>query len=138
MGLLQTLAKMSPRLEPLLTTGLIEQTKRRETNRQVLLADCGCKLIHQLENKLAALFWGSTVAISALVDVGAEKLFGKIAVAAVDLHSVEANFHCCLGGVAIVLDRLLDMLDRHLDWRVIGVWDGLGGSHRGMREALGR
>lgn len=128
---------MGPRLNPLLAPGLVEKTKRRQPDGKIIGAAHGiCQGVHHLENKGAAFLWGAAVAVGALVDVGAQELLGDVAVAGVELDTVEASGHGSLGGTAVVVDGRLDLCLGHFLRRVVGVFDKFAGAGDGVHEAL--
>lgn len=82
-SLLELLAQVGPGLQALLATSLVEQSERRQPNREVLLADRLGQLVHQLQDEAATLLGGTAILIRPLVDVGAEELFRQVPIAAV-------------------------------------------------------
>lgn len=54
-GLFQTLTQVSPSLHTLLSARLVEHTKWRQSNSQIVLTNGLGHLLHQLKHKLAAL-----------------------------------------------------------------------------------
>lgn len=136
MRLFQALAEEGPSLDSLFSTRLVEQSKRREPDRQVILAHRPDKSIHELENEAAAVLRRPAVLIGALVDVRAEELLGQVAVSSVQLDAVKADLHGRLGSLAVVADGLLDMRHAQLDWRVVSVPHELSRTDRRVRVAF--
>lgn len=135
---LQLATQMRPGFETLLATRLVEQTKRRQADRQILLADGLRKRIHELHDEPASLLRCPTIVIRALVGVRQQELLRQISVSTVDLDAVESDLHCRARCATVVLDCLLDVVDRQLDGRVVDVQRRLGGPNGRVRVALCR
>lgn len=128
---------MRPGLETLLATTLVEQSKRRQPDRQVVLADGLRNGVHEFQDEPASLLRCTAIVIRALVDVGHQELLRQISIAAMNLDTVESNVHSRARSATVVLDCALDVLDGQPDGRVVDVQRGLGRSNRRMRVGFG-
>ena len=137
MRLFQRLTQVRPGLDTLVATSLVEQTERRQPDRQVVLADGLRNGVHEFQDEPASLLRCTAIVICALVDVGHQELLGQISIAAVNLDTVESNVHSRARRATVVLDCALDVLDGQLDGRVVDVQRGLGRSNRRMRVGFG-
>lgn len=103
MGLLQLLAEKHPRLQTLSPTSLIKQSKGRQPNRQIFLANTLRQRIH-LTPEPAPSLRRPAIQISAPVHIRTEELLGQIPIPSMDLDTIEANVHNSLRSGAVVPD----------------------------------